>query len=59
MVTLSVQLAVDYETPDGWSGVHHLPSFEISAPTEGDARARLAEIVNHMPGGRVVAAVPV
>ena len=59
MVRLSVQLAVDTVDKDGWKGVNHLPSFEMHAPTEGDARARVQGIVDVIPGGRVVAAVPI
>jgi hypothetical protein len=54
MARLVVQLAVDTVDKDGWKGANHLPTFEMCAPTEGDARARVQAIVDAIPGGRVV-----
>jgi hypothetical protein len=35
----------------GWRGMVHLCTLQITAPTEGDAQARVEGILEHMPEG--------
>ena len=36
---------------NGWTGTIQLPTIQMEAPTEGDAIARMSDIVKHMPEG--------
>ena len=35
----------------GWTGTVQLPTIQMEASTEGDATARMRDIIKHMPEG--------
>jgi hypothetical protein len=46
----SIVITVPTES-SGWAGTIQLSTIQMNAPTEGDAIARMEDIVKHMPEG--------
>jgi len=50
IMQFSIVITVPTES-SGWAGTIQLSTIQMNAPTEGDAIARMEDIVKHMPEG--------